>query len=394
MNTKNIIGAIVLLITVVFISCLGKMFEDVDAGEVVVIQHLDGTLEVFDQPTSWAWQGFGKATHYRRSNQYEFLIKDSNGNNTSIPIGFNDGGYGNLSGSIRYDLPVDKASMLRIHTHFGSQESVESHLIKTNMEKAAFASGPLMSSRESYAEKKNDLIFYLEDQASHGAYKTKQVDVDEIDPLTNAKKVVTKVQILKDSFNRIERQEKSPIETEGIRLYNLSLQLINYDDKVKKQIIAQQEAIMAVQTSIAESKKAEQKALTIEAEGKASAAKAKWEQEVIKAEKITKAQADSMEAAMAVKTAALRKQQLILEGEGEAEKKKLIMQANGALEQKLEAYVKVQGYWADAFKNYQGNLMPQFISGSGPVPINAANQFMEMMMIRSAKDLGLNLNQK
>lgn len=394
MNTKRIIGVILLAATFIFCSLLGKMFEDVDAGEVVVIQHLDGTLEVFDQPTSWAWQGFGKSTHYRRSNQYEFLIKDSKGGNTSIPIGFNDGGYGRLSGSIRYDLPVEKASMIRIHTHFGSQESVESHLIKTNMEKAAFASGPLMSSRESYAEKKNDLIFYLEDQASHGAYKTKQVEMDEIDPLSNVKKVVTKVQILKDSLGRVERQEVSPIYTEGIRLYNLSLQLIDYDDRVKEQIKAQQTAIMAVQTSMAESKQAEQKALTIEAEGKAAAAKAKWEQEVIKAEKITKAQADSLEAAMATKTAALRKQQLILEGEGEAEKKKLIMQANGALEQKLEAYVKVQGYWADAFKNYQGNLMPQFISGNGPVPINAANQFMEMMMIRSAKDLGLNLNQK
>lgn len=383
-NPKRLVmGIVASLVGIVFLSMIGRLFEEVDAGEVVLIQKLDGDLEVYDQPTSFAWQGLGKVTHYRRSNQFEF----------KIPIGFNDGGYGTLVGSIRYDLPTDKKSMIKIHTHFNSQESVENHLIKTNIEKAAFASGPLMSSRESYAEKKNDLIFYIEDQASRGAYRTRQVETEEVDVLSGTKKTVTKVEILKDSLSIVMRQEISPIATEGIRLYNLSLKTIDYDDKVKGQIKAQQESIMAVQTSIAEAKRAEQRAITVESEGRARAAQAKWEQEVIKAEKVTKAQADSMEAAINVKTAQLIKQRLTLEGEGEAAKKRAAMLANGALEQKIEAWVKVQGYWADAFKNSSNPLVPTYMSG-GNMSGNAANNFMEMMMMKTAKDLNLDINKK
>lgn len=391
---KYVIGSILGIIGIVFLALVGRIWEEVDAGEVVVVQHLDGSLEVYDQPTSWAWQGFGKVTHYKRSNQFEFQLPKEKGDpDHSIPIGFNDGGYGKLSGSIRYDLPTDKSSMIRVHMHFNSQESIENHLIKTNIEKAAFASGPLMSSRESFAEKKNDLIFYIEDQASKGAYKTRQVDVEELDPLSNTKKVVTKVQILKDSGGRIERQEISPITTEGIRLYNLSLKQIDYDQKVKDQIAAQQQSIMAVQTSIAEAKRAEQKAITIEKEGEAEAAKAKWEQEVIKAKLVTEAQAQKEKAALDVQTATLIKQKLTLEGEGEAAKKRAAMLANGALEQKLEAWVKVQGFWANAFENSSNPLVPTYYSGGGgAMGGNAATNFMEMMMMKTAKDLNLDMS--
>jgi len=389
---KLIIGIIAALIGIIFLLQIGRIWEEVDAGEVVVIQHLDGTLSVYDQPTSFAWQGFGKVTHYKRSNQFEFLLpKDKGDADYSIPVLFNDGGGGKLSGSIRYDLPISKESMINIHKHFNSQASLEDHLIKTNIEKAVFASGPLMSSRESFAEKKNDLIFYIEDQASKGAYQTKQIEVEETDQLTNIKKLITRVQILRDGAGVMQRQEVSPILTEGIRLYNLSIKNIEYDDKVRGQISAQQGNIMAVQTSIAEAKKAEQKAITIEKEGQAEAAKAKWDQEVIKAKLVTEAQAQKEKATLDVQTATLIKQKLTLEGEGEAAKKRAAMLANGALEQKLDAYVKVNQMWSDAFGNYQGSLVPAYISGGGFSGGNAGNQFMEMMMMKTARDLNLDV---
>lgn len=38
------------------------------------------------------------------------------------------------------------------------------------------------------------------------------------------------------------------------------------------------------------------------------------------------------------------------------------MQANGALEQKLDAWLKAQGYWANAFAAFKGNLVPLLFS--------------------------------
>lgn len=394
---KAIIGGALLIIGIIFLSLIGKIWEEVDAGEIVVIQHLSGELDVYDQPTSFAWQGFGKATHYKRSNQYSFKLPDDvkdQGPGTSIEVKWNDGGHANVSGSVRYDLPNDHASMLAIHKAFRSQEGIESHLIETNVGKAIFMTGPLMTSKESYAEKRNDLIYFIEDQAKNGVYRTRQIEKEVTDPLDGTKKMVMKVEIQVDEKGNPLRQESSPIGDEHIRLYNLTINKIKYDTIVEKQIATQQESIMKVQTAIAQGVAATQQALTTAKQGEADAARAKWEQETIKAQKVTEAQQELEVQKLNTEKAASFKQQQILEGEGEGAKKRAIMQANGALEQKLDAWLKAQQMWASALGAYQGAITPAYISGgsgSNGGSSNAFNQFMEMSMFKTARDLNLDM---
>lgn len=141
---------------------------------------------------------------------------------------------------------------------------------------------------------------------------------------------------------------------------------------------------------IANAKRAEQEALTTAKQGEANATAAKWEQEVIKAKLVTEAESNKAVAELAVQTAELEKRRLILEGEGEAAKKRLVMQANGALEQKLEAWITSQKYWADAFSKFPGALVPQVITGGSGSNNNALN-FMELMGVKAAKDLALDM---
>ncbi len=387
---KIVLGSVTAFILLIVLSTIGSIIEEIDAGEIVVIQRLSGELKVYTQP-GYEFQWFGKVTHYKRSNQFEFFLpKRATDIDNSIEVKWNDGGTAHISGSVRYDLPTNRNQMIEIHKKFGSQRAVEDQLIETNVQKAVTMSGPLMTSKESYAEKKNDLIFYLEDQASKGVYKTKQVEVKETDQLTNAEKLVTRVQIQNDEHGVTARQEISPLVDLGIRLYNISINKIQYDGRVEEQIATQQKAMMQVQTAIAKAKEAEQRALTIAKEGEADAAKAKWDQEVIKARTVTEAESRRAVALLDVETAELQKRKNILEGEGEAAKKRAAMLANGALEQKLEAWVKVQEYWANAFSNYSGSLTPLYVGGgSGNGGSNAGTQFMELMMMKSARDLNL-----
>jgi len=224
-NFKKSISAIVIGVFIV----LGLIFvpliwEDVDAGEVVVIQDpFDGNLHTYTEP-GWVWQLFGRATHYRKSNQFWFSSpKEEGETDKSIAVKWNDGGHATISGSVRYDLPLSSEQIIKLHSTFGSQEALENQLIKTNIEKSVYMTGPLMTSKESYAEKRNDLIFYIEDQASRGVYKTKQVEVKEADPLTGEEKLVTKVEIVEKTPGQPIRQEESPIAGYGIRLYNISI---------------------------------------------------------------------------------------------------------------------------------------------------------------------------
>lgn len=146
--------------------------------------------------------------------------------------------------------------------------------------------------------------------------------------------------------------------------------------------------------TIATAKQAEQRALTVEQEGKANAAKAKWDQEVIKATMVTEAEQKRDVAKLEKEAAEYYKAKLILEGEGEAAKKRLIMTADGALTQKLEAAVKMAGYWATAWQNNGASIVPIISNGGGSSNTNAVQDFANLQNMAIMKQLGLDFTIK
>ncbi len=364
-----------------------KSFVTVGAKEVVVIEYPNGKLQVYTSPGIKP-QWFGSVTVYKKSFQYNFEEKDGQ----AIKVRFNDGGHGDLSGSCRINFPLDEGSVILLHTRYGSQDAIEAALVRPTIEKVVYMTGPLMSSKESSNTKRTDLLNYLSDQAEFGVYRTRQVEKRLQEDGSDTAKIVTVVEILRDTAGRFYRQEQSPFKALNIGFGNLSINSLKYDSAVEKQIRSQQELAMKVQTAIAEAKTAEQQLFTTQKQGEANAAAAKWEQEKIKAQKVTEAEQELAVQQLNEKKAASYKQQQILEGEGEAEKKRLIMNANGALDVKLEAWVKSQQYWAEAFSKFQGNLVPLYQSG-GTNGGNAIN-WMEIMGMKAAKDLNLDLSNK
>lgn len=393
MNLKKLMLLGIGVLVLIFAFTAGKIVENVDNGEIVVIQSVGGTVNIYDTPGP-VGQWFGNATHYKKSNQFWFSKDNTEGNDVdqSIKVRFNDGGHANISGSVRWNMPVDHTAILKLHTDFASQQAIEQQLIKQTLTKAVYMTGPVMSSQESYAAKRNDLISYIEDQAAEGVYKTWSHEVKTKDDLSGVEKTVTVVTVV-EKDGKVVRQEVSPLKKYAVAINGLAINSIDYDKTVEAQIAAQQQATMQVQTAMANSKKAEQDAITTELQGKAAAAKAKWEQEVIKAKNVTLAESNLAVQDLATKQAVLYKQQQILEGEGDAAKQRLIMQANGALDQKLEAYKYSQKVWADAFGKYQGSIVPQ-ISTGGSNSGNGALNFAELMSMKAAKDLSLDLKNK
>jgi hypothetical protein len=165
------------------------------------------------------------------------------------------------------------------------------------------------------------------------------------------------------------------------------------DQTVEAQIQEQQKITMAVQTAIADAKKAEQAAITAEANGKAAAMTAKWDQEKLKAAAVTIAEKVRDSTKLMAEAAEFTKKEQTLLGEGEGARKRAVMQANGALEQKLETWLEAQKVWAEAFSKFQGSVVPQIMSGnSGMNGENGATQFMQIMGMKAAKDLGLEMS--
>ena len=291
---KSIFGGLIAILAVVFVCCLGRIGEDVKNEQIVVNQFpLSGEMEYWTTP-GFKWQWFGKTTNYYKTSQLWFGSEDENNRQLGnpIPVIFNDASEGMIYGSLRVKLPTDPTYLARIQTDYNGMERLMNDLVRPTVNKVIYASGPLMSAFESYAEKKNDLIEYITDQLNNGVYKTTVKTIETVDPVTNEKKTVKIASLIADENapGGYKRSEVSPFSYYGLEIGQVSVSKIGYSETVRKQIAQQQEANMMVQTSKAKTLAAQQEAIRAEEAGKAAAMEAKWQQEKIKAVEVTKAE--------------------------------------------------------------------------------------------------------
>ncbi|MDP3696616.1 MAG: cell envelope integrity protein TolA [Candidatus Taylorbacteria bacterium] len=402
-KTLALVVAGVMLVVVLVLS--GKVVENVDANEILVIQDwYDGDLHWYTS-AGVKLQLFGRVTAYPKRAIYDFKCDEyKEGTSESqcaegttdgrISIRFNDGGHGWVDGSIQYEMPLNDANLTELHVRFGSRESIQKQLIETVVNKSVYMTGPLMSSRESFADKRNDLLRYVEDQVEGGVYQTTARDVRVKDELSGTDKTVKLVEIVNGQGGQPLRQEEAQLTKFGLKPFNFSIKRLPYDTEVELQIKQQQQITMQVQTAIAESRQAEQRAITVEQQGKADAAKAKWDQEVIKAKFVTEAQQRLEIAELDRKAAIETKAKDILLGEGEARRRELVMSADGALDKKLATWIEGQKLWSDAVKGYAGNWVPSVVMGGGQngATASGAQDLVNLLTAKTARELGLDLS--
>ena len=377
---KIVLASVIGILVIVFLCCIGSLVEDVDNEDIVVNQvPITGTMDVWTAPGMYA-QKFGRTTEYHKTEQFWFGAQD-NGN--PIPVTFNDMSNGEIFGSLRVKLPTDREHMLRIQTDYNGKDRLMNDLVRPTVEKVVYASGPLMSAYESVSEKKNNLIEYITDQLNNGVYTT-AVKISEVtDQITGEKKQQKFAVLIPDSTaaGGYRRSEKSPFEYYGIEIGQVSVPKIDYEDRVKKQIDQQQEANMLVQTSKAKSLAAQQEAIRAEEEGKAQAARAKWEQEKIKAVEVTKAEQEYEVSRLAALKANEVAKKVKAEGEAEAYRQAKLVQAGLSPREKAEFEMKTRIGVAQALA--QTKLPTYVVSGNG----NGQNNAMDAMGLKMMKDL-------
>ena len=392
---KNFVGGIIALVVLFLVPML---IENQDASELLVIQSLSGELNVYTEPGPH-WQGFGKVTYYPRQAQYSFCSTSNgktetlceNANSSAKKLRFNDGGHANLNGFVMWEMPTDAKSIIEIHKRFGSADAVQNRAVAKMIDGAVYLAGPLMSSTESSGARRAELVQYINDQAENGVYVTHSENVVVKDPITGQEKTDSVTKIAVGTNGQPQRQQGSVLAELGIKLQPMSISELKYDGVVEKQIADRQKAITQVQNARANALRAEQDAITAAKQGEADAAKAKWEQEVIKAKLVTEAQQKLEVATLAAKEAEQYKQAEILKGQGEAERKRLVMNADGALDPKLQAYKEVNAKYAEAIAKYQGDWVPKVVMGNSGTTRNGAQDMIDLLSVKTAKELGLDM---
>lgn len=405
-------GATIVAMAVLIIGLLasaGKFFEDVDASELMVVQSpMSGDLTVITDP-GWAWQGFGTVTKYPRRNEFTFSdascekgVAAADGkqphqqaSSAGLGVRFYDGGTATLCGSMSWMMPTDPKSVIAIHRDFRSADAFEIQAIRRSMESAATLSGPMMSSFESAAGRRNELLQLLNDQTMNGVYKTMARKVMAKD-VAGVEREMSLTEIVKDDKGVPQRAQASYVETYKATLLPMTISTIGYEKRVEDQIQEQQKATNAAVVAKANAAKAEQDSITIEAQGRAAATKTKWEQEQLNAKTIAEADAKVRIADAAAKEAELFKKSEVLRGEGEAARKRLVMEADGQLDKKLEALVEINAKYADAIAKAQpGAWAPNIqMGGAGQSGGDRAMGLIELLTAKTGKDLAADLSIK
>ena len=385
--SKGKITAIIIgVFTILCLFMIPRVAEDVKNEQIVVNQYpFTGHMAYWTKP-GLEWQWFGRTTKYYKTQQFWFGGKDVEGESHGTPIKviFNDASVGYIYGSLRVILPTDEEHLRMIQTAYNGMDRLMNDLVAQNVVKVIYSSGPLMSAFESYAEKKNDMVFYITDQLTNGVYKTTVREEESVDTFTGEVKMVKVASLVsnENAPNGYVRSEKSPFSSYGVVIDQVSITEITYDEKVNQQIQTQQQANMSIQTKKAEALAAQQDAIKAEAEGKAAAAKAKWEQEKIKATEVTKAEQEREVSKLAAEKAEFDKKRIIAEGEAEAAANRAKVAAGLTPQERAEWEFKTKKAVAEAIAQVQ--LPKIMMTGNGN---GGGSSAAEMMELKFATDL-------
>lgn len=401
MQNKKIFGIIAIVVAFLALVMLPKCAEDVKNEEIVINQvPFTGELEYWTTP-GLKFQKGGRTSDYYKTNQIWFneieKEKDDRGNITlrpvgdspALPITYNDKGKGYVLGSVRVELPIEQSYLYRIQTHYGSMERLINDLIKPTLGKVILACGPLMTSLESVSEKRTDLIAYATDQLNYGVYKTVVKEIETVDQLTSETKIVRVASLIPDSIspNGYKRQEESPFAFYGLKVSQLSISDMEYEQATIDQINKQREADMSIVTAKAKALEAAQLRVQAEEEGKRDAEKARWKQEEIKAVEVTKAQQAFEVSALQAKEADEKAKKIIAEGRAEAEANRLKVQAGLTPQEKAEWEYKTTVGVAEALSKSNVRWVPEIMMGNSSGSGNSMDAVGLKMMLDIANQM-------
>jgi len=422
-KAKNALATLVLVI-----ASLSTIFGSIsynDAGYCTHAQTAFGTEEA-SCSTGWFYTGWGRTTAW----PHYVTIANTNDESMSgssvrapYPVRLSDNWNGDVTQSTRFAIPQDTQSFMVMHRTFRSPERLITTTLKPAVSSSLDSVSNLFSMEDYYAGgKRDEYKTEYRDAVTKGRPKVKQVVVSNVRGATASKMSSSDSDVAKDTSDlgnlaslRTEMQKVTVDglvvrEAHGYVQYGITVasailenldpddlfeqQMQSRKDAASRRIVAQESrkeqeeqrllAIQTGQTNIAKrqaSAQVEQIAQTTEAETTKKLA-------LIAAERmLEEADIARQTALIKLERAKIDAQAVTVSADATAYEKRVVLEADGALQQKLDAHVKVQKFWANAAA--QINVPTQVFGGGGNTgnALGTVDQFMQIMTMQSAKAL-------
>lgn len=227
---------------------------------------VSGKLTVKATPGMYA-QMFGSITTYRISDDLDLQ---------GTTVRFRDGSTADITGTVKYRLPITTEGRLKLHQDQKSYDSVKNVLVKGAVDGALKQTANLFGAEEVYSTKRAEFIQYFREQLIAGIYKTRSTkQVNEVMVNDLGEPIIAKPSVL---------------TSYGFEIVNIEINNINFDQKTDALIMSRKDAEQQETLARAQAEQAKQDALTAEERGKAAVATAKYEALVMKEREVIEAQ--------------------------------------------------------------------------------------------------------
>lgn len=404
-NLKWVVGGAVGIVVLILFLIMNP-FSFNESGNRTVVQQYSGKQFVQFSPGVfyagfWSkeveWPNQISVTY--QAEKADMDLEDNGVEVGQIMIRFNDATTADVKGIVQYILPTDEADMIAINNTHRTPVSLVGKRLAPYTKECLQSSAQLMSSEKHYGGGRAQMAQDFLDQLKEGVYLLKTEDGYEFDSVANEKKHVYQTEITYDAKSKLPRRKVSSIKEYGITVADAAITDVDYEQKVDDKLVKIIDAVTKSSISKQELMTAQQQTLTAKAKGEQALVEIEYQQkqeqtkEVVAAETLVKvAEQDKLQQKIAYEAAVYEAKKTREIADGEAYAKKVVMVADGALTQKLEAWTKAQEYWSKAFGEYQGNIVPTFQTGVGPVQgNNGMTNFMEIMGAKAARDLSLEM---
>lgn len=417
-KTKYIIISIVVLIALIMFF-MDSLIGNVDANEYQVKQaFMTGELSAHLTP-GWYLKAMGTIYRFPKTETVYFTRDniDNPANQGPVTVTFSDNSRCDISGTVRVIMPTSDQYAIDIvakHSNRTFQDFAAKNIIPVT-KRALITAATTMTAPDAKI-KMADLATLGQDQLNNGIFVLESTKVKELDPATG-EEVVREVKHIKQSADGTTARFKDdmPLTAFGASATNFVVTDITCSPEIERQISDQQQAKMGIATAKAKAAQADQEVITARKQGDANIARIKAEEEakaqqmIVAAERENKVQILNAQREVEISklkkqeeenllaAANVNKQRTILEADAQAYAKRKVMEADGALDKKLEAYKYAVEKQSEAIANI--NLPQIMINGEGSNK-NGSNSMagmdllLQMMLINTAKSLGLDMNIK
>lgn len=403
-NFKKIllgIGGFVLLLASLWLN----PFSYNDGGSRTVVSQTGGTQFVQFAPGIFYAGFFAKEAEWPNQISVKYMEPTPNLDfvDNGIDIGqisvmFSDGMTADVKGVAQFILPSTEQTMIELHNIHRTPQSLVEKRLATFTKGALQSAAQLMSSDKHYGGGRTQMSQDYLDQMRNGIYISNVTERVEYDSVDMQKKKLYLAEIRKDKNGQPLRQS-NPLSEFQITVADANA----IDAKYDKKFYAKLDKIIDATTRNALSRQnlmtAQQEALTKKAEGEKElveieyATKKDQTKQVVEAQtRVEVSKQNKLQQQADYEAALIEAKRRSALADVTAYEKRTVIQADGALEQKLAAWKFSEEKKWEAFGKFQGSLVPQIQTGNsgGNGGANALN-FMELMSAQAAKELALDL---